>query len=284
MRDLYESYLSIYGVELDEEFIEDRNYIRKIQREDKDLILNYLVEKCYASNYNSASYILESMSDNWMINILEVYYSPNQKLPKSNKTPLQKAIEKSRARAKTIAHQSRDNQDRWGRHYDKIQTHVKHGADNPNVNSNLSHFDKDNIKIDKDNDGMSLHHKKSGVSFHVYRPSDSDDAYTIEWNHNKDTSKMSRPEKINLAKSAKHVWDKHVSHRLPNSTIVHNTPTSDRRASIYSRVGFGNTDDDNNQFARTERKKGKTRLRPVNPEKAKWDSNWNSIRDHYDDL
>jgi hypothetical protein len=308
MRDLYEAYLGIYeakvdkGTPLEKEDIRNtrsnskfnfgtaQNKIVPLRKEELEFILAYLVSECYADDYKSANYILESMSEEWADTILcEKYYEPTETLPNSNKTPLQKAIEKSRKRAKTIATQSRDNQDRWGRHYDKIHTHVKHGADNPNLNTNISHLDKDDVKIHRDSDGMSLHHKKSGVSFHVYKPSESDDVHTIEWNHNKDTTKMTRPERINLAKAAKHVWDKHVSHRLPHSSVIHNSPSSDRRGSIYSRVGFGEPDHDNDQFAVTRRepsskqkKKGKSRLKPIDALNAKWNSDWDKVRSNQD--
>ena len=224
--------------------------------------------------------------------ILERYYEPKEKLP-SGKTPVQKATDKSRQRARTVAYQSPKNQERWAKHHDVTQTKVKHGADNPNLNTNISHKDKDKIKIDKDDSGMSVHHKKSGVTYHVYKPeeSDQDDVHTVEWGHNKKKSRLTPKEKFRTARDAKRVWDKHVSHRLPTGTTVHNTPVGERRKSIYKRAGFGDTDSENNQFATVGREpspkqkaKGRSRLKPKDPTNAKWDTNWDGVRDReYDD-
>jgi hypothetical protein len=224
-------------------------------------------------------FILES------IVILERYYEPDEKLP-SGKTPVQKATDKSRQRARTVATQSPKNQERWARQYDTTQTKVKHGADNPNLNTNISHRDKDKIKIDKDDSGMSVHHKKSGVTYHVNKSDESDDAHTIAWGHNKNRSGLSPKEKFRTARDAKRVWDKHVSHRLPTGTTVHNTPVGERRKSIYKRAGFGDTDSNNDQFATVKREpspkqkaKGRTRLKPISPERAKERTNWRGEED-----
>jgi hypothetical protein len=219
--------------------------------------------------------------------ILERYYKPDEKLP-SGKTPVEKATNKSKQRAKTVAYETPKNQERWAKHYDDTRTKVKHGADNPNLNTNVSHKDKEDIKIDKDEDGMSLHHKPSGVTYHVYKPekSDHDDVHTVEWDHNKNRSKLSPRERFKMARNAQKVWNTHVSHRLPTRTTVHNTPVGERRKSIYQRAGFGDTDSENNQFATVgrepspkQRAKGRTRLRPKDPTNAKWDTNWDGVRD-----
>ena len=240
------------------------------------------------------------------IELAERYYEPDEKLP-SGKTAVEKATDKSRKRAKTIASQSSKNQERWAKQYDLTQTKVKHGADNPELNDKISHKDKDDIRIDSDDEGIDLYHKPSGVYFTVYKSEDSPDSKTIEWGHDKQKEryKMSRNERIRLAKSAQSVWDQHVSHRLPHGSIVHNAPSQsldlrgkvkpvNRRASIYKRAGFGPLDSEGDQFASVgrepsprQRAKGKrSRLTPLNPRRTKVDIEWGKDRDdddYYDD-
>lgn len=227
------------------------------------------------------------------ISLAERYYKPDEKLP-SGKTPVEKATEKSRKRAKTVGSESPKNQERWGRQYDLTQTKVKHGADNPKINARVSHKDKDDLKIDSDDNSTDIYHKPSGVYYTIYRSTGTDMPYsrTIEWNHDKDRNNMSREQGIKVAQDARRVWDQHVSHRLPYSSIVHNTPASsydsrgrekpvNRRSSIYQRSGFGRLDDEGDQFAEVGREpspkqkaKGKKRLEPRSPHITKSELDW----------
>jgi hypothetical protein len=240
--------------------------------------------------------------------IQERYYEPDEKL-KSGKTPVQKATQKSRTRARTIGSQSPDNQERWGKQYDRTQTKVKHGADNPKMNPNVSFKDKDDVKVDSNDDEMDIYHKPSGVYYNVRKSDDSryDDVRTVEWGHDKqkEKTKLSPVERLKTARNAKRVWDQHVSPRLPKGSIVHNTPQSsiddkgkikpiNRRAEIYKKAGFGETDDEGDQFAKVEREpspkqkaKGKSRLKPLNARRTKVDVEWGKEDDDdpsvYDD-
>lgn len=236
--------------------------------------------------------------------LAERYYEPDEKLP-SGETPVGKAIRKSRIRAKTIGSQSPKNQDRWGRQYDLTQTKVKHGADNPELNTKVGYKDKDDVKIDSDERGMALRHKPSGINYYVYKSDDSPDSHTIEWGHNKqfgsDRLNLSKKDKIRVARDAQSVWDQHVSPRLPKGAIVHNTPSAsldsrgkerpiNRRSSIYQRAGFGKLDDEGDQFASVGREpsprqkaKGKKRLKRLNPTRAKADLNWGKDDDDYNE-
>lgn len=233
------------------------------------------------------------------LQLAERYYAPDEKLP-SGETPVGKATRKSRTRARTIGSQSPQNQERWGRQYDLTQTKVKHGADNPQLNTRISHKDKDDIEIDSDEDGMYLRHKPSSVNFTVTKSDESpwDDVRTISWGHDKNKMQMSPRERVKLGKTAKQVWDQHVSHRLPKGSIVHNTPISshddrgrqkpiNRRSEIYKRAGFGPLDSEGDQFASVGREpsskqkaKGrKSRLNPLNPRRTKVDVEWGKDRD-----
>lgn len=235
--------------------------------------------------------------------VQERYYEPDEKLS-SGKTPVQKATQKGRTRARTIGSQSPQNQERWGKQYDLTQTKVKHGADNPKLNPNVSFKDKDDVKIDSDDEGIDVYHKPSGVYYTVYKSKDSpyDDVRTVEWGHDKqkEKTKLSPAERLKTARNAKRVWDKHVAPRLPKGSIVHNTPQSsiddrgkvkpiNRRAELYKRAGFGPTDDEGDQFAKVEREpspkqkaKGKSRLKPLNARRTKVDVEWG--KDDNDDI
>lgn len=229
------------------------------------------------------------------LQIAERYYEPDEKLP-SGKTPVEKATQKSRKRAKTIGSQSPKNQERWGRQYDLTQTKVKHGADNPELNTRVSHKHKDDVNIEYDERGMYLKHKPSGVYYWAYKSDESPDSHTIEWGHDRGRN-LQRKQRIKLARDAKSVWDQHVSHRLPHGGVVHNTPASsydsrgreksvNRRSEIYKRAGFGRLDDEGDQFASVgrepspkQKKKGKKRLKPLNPTQTKADLNWDNNDD-----
>jgi hypothetical protein len=233
------------------------------------------------------------------LELAEKYYAPDDKLP-SGKTPVGKATQKGKKRARTIGSQSPQNQERWAKQYDLTQTKVKHGADNPELNTRISHKDKDDIKIDHDEDGMYLHHKPSSVNFAVTKSDESPwgDVRTISWGHDKNKMQMSPRERVKLGRTAKQVWDQHVSHRLPKGSIVHNTPISshddrgrekpiNRRSEIYKRSGFGPIDSEGDQFASVGREpsskqkaKGrKSRLNPLNPRRTKVDVEWGKDRD-----
>jgi hypothetical protein len=50
--------------------MEGRNNIKKFNREELEYIINTLVYEGYVSNYDSAAYILEAMSEEWLESIL----------------------------------------------------------------------------------------------------------------------------------------------------------------------------------------------------------------------
>lgn len=234
----------------------------------------------------------------FIIDIQERYYEPNEKLP-SGKTPLEKATQKSKTRAKTIARQSPQNQERWAKQYDKTRTHVSHGADNKDYNPNVSHKHKDAVHVRADKHSLGVHHKPSKIWFSSDR--NDDGSHTIQWGHTNRHS-MSRAEKIKLARTAERVYDKHVSHRLPHGSIVHNSPSAsydkrgsekpiNRRSELYKKKGgFGELDSEGDQFGKVgrnpspkQKKKGATRIKPLDPKKTKEYLGWNDRKDYYDD-
>lgn len=239
------------------------------------------------------------------LQLAERYYAPDDRLPGSGETPVGKATQKSRRRARTIGSQSSQNQDRWAKQYDLTQTKVKHGADNPSINSRVGHREKDEIEIDSDGNDMYLRHKPSSINFAVNKSDESpyDDVRTISWGHDKNKTQLSPQERLKLARTAKKVWSTHVSHRLPKGSIVHNSPISsrddrgrekpiNRRSEIYKKSGFGELDSDGDQFAQVGREKspkqkakGKSRLKPLNPRRTKVEVEWGKDRDdeNYDE-
>lgn len=234
------------------------------------------------------------------LQLAERYYEPDERLPSGN-SPFGKAVQKNRTRARTIASQSPKNQERWVRQYDATHTKVSHGADNPELNTNVSHKDKDDLEVRHDHRGMYLKHKPSGVYYWVYKSEESPHSHTIEWNHDKNRATMTKTERERTARDAKRVWDRHVSHRLPHGSIIHNTPSAsldyrgreklvNRRSELYKRAGFGPLDDEGDQFAEVgrqpspkQRRKGKTRLKPMEPEHAKYHLRWGENEDEDDD-
>jgi hypothetical protein len=224
--------------------------------------------------------------------IAERYYEPNERLS-SGKTPVEKAKQKSKTRAKTIATQSPQNQDRWAKQYDLTRTKVTHGADNKNYNTNVSHQDKDKVEIDSDKKTLQVSHPESGITYEVERKGDG--RHEVAWSHSGNKHRMNTTQRIRTARNAEKVWNQHVVHRLPHGDIVHNTPVSsfddrgeekpiNRRAELYKkRGGFGEVDAEGDQFGKVGRnpspkqaKKGAKRIKPLDPEKAKDQLNWDS--------
>lgn len=234
----------------------------------------------------------------------ERYYEPDEK--QSRESALEKATKKSKTRARTIGGQSPKNQERWAKQYDLTRTKVKHGADNPTINRNVSYKDKDDIEVDaRDDDDVYIRHKPSGIGYSIVKSDESpyDDVRTVEWGHDRQNDKknLSPHERLKIGRTAKRVWDKDVSPRLPKGTVLHNTPASsydergrekpvNRRAEIYKRSGFGPTDDEGDQFASVGREpsprqkaKGKGRLKPLDPRKTKANVYWGDNEDDYED-
>lgn len=240
------------------------------------------------------------------LELAERYYEPDEKLP-SGKTPVQKAEQKNKRRARTIASQSSKNQERWSTQYDRTQTKVKHGADNPALNDRISHRDKNDLHIDSDDTGMDVYHKPTGIFYRLERPDDAPNSniHSVEWGHDKQNISRSLPsrERFKIARNAQRVWDQHVSHRLPYGSIVHNTPAAsfddkgkeksiNRRSEIYKRAGFGRKDFEGDQFAEVgrnpsskQRAKGKrSRLTPLSSYLTKMNTGWGRNDDEwYDD-
>lgn len=240
------------------------------------------------------------------IELAERYYEPDEKLPGSRLTPVQKAEQKNKKRARTIASQSPKNQERWATQYDRTQTKVKHGADNPQLNTKVSHKDRNDVHIDSDDTGMDVYHKPSGIFYRIERPNDAphSNIHTVEWGHDKQkvSRSLSPKEKFKISRNAQRVWDQHISHRLPHRSIVHNTPVNsyddrgnvkpvNRRANIYKRAGFGPVDHEGDQFAEVGRekstkkkKKGShSRLSPLSPYLTKMNARWGRDDDDYYD-
>ena len=215
------------------------------------------------------------------LEIAEKYYAPDEKLP-SGKSPLRKALKKQEKRESEIGPNS--NITHMRKHSEKIETKVKHGADNPNYNSRVNSRDDDEVRVDSDGtDYMTVHHKPSKVTYNVVKSPGPGNVHSIEWSHERGHREGLLPsERNSIARDARRVYDRHVSPRLPYGATLHNKPAKEGLGKIYKRAGFGNVDSDNDQFARIGREKSpkqkakgrKGRLTPLDPKKTKRDANW----------
>jgi len=224
--------------------------------------------------------------------ILERYYEPDEKLPGSGKTPVQKAE----------ARQNRPlSSDRLGARGRKIRhRHMMHkvrrGANNPSID-NMRHPE---IEIDSySNTGREydFYHKPTGIRVNVHhsgRTKDGSPKYTISWDHSHPNPQMmsNKTRKV-ITKNALNVVRQHILHRLPYGSVAHNTPTpnarrvqgvlrlKNTRSRMYQRLGFGPPSKEvssaglPDQYAKVGRepslrqaKKGKTRLSPLQPDQV----------------
>ena len=121
----------------------------------------------------------------------------------------------------------------------------------------------DDVEIKKHSDYRTqIHHKKSGITYDVIHTSriyndkpdskmhDKKPNHYVSWKHNHG-DQIDNKKKRQIARDAKHVYDKHVHHRIPSGHVVSNTPMknyrvqkgkvkeTNTRARIYQRSGFG---------------------------------------------
>lgn len=212
--------------------------------------------------------------------ILERYYEPDEKLP-SGKTPVQKAEERQKRPFKT-----RYPNIQRVRHKIELEKNVRHGADNPNINTH-SHPELNIRANNRRGDDYDFYHHPSAIKYHVRRLSSQDehgrDTYSIAWNHSHRGARMSDKTARHITRNALKVWDNHIEHRLPHNTVITNSPTpnyklnkksgdyveSNTRAKLYQRKGFGRLKA-GDQYAEVgrnpspkQRAKGKKRLKPL---------------------
>lgn len=200
------------------------------------------------------------------IQIAEKYYAPEDKLP-SGKTPSEKANSKVE-RIPDTPQTPFKTRERRIRLKQKIRKHVSHGADNPEINT---HSDSGvMVHQSKDKRNTEIDHPKSGIYYEIQRKHDVNGKphHEINWN----VSRRVNPEESReLAHRAKEIYQKHVQHRLPQGSVVSNTPASGKLERIYTRAGFGEPGYGNRQYAKVGRmpstkrqKKGKkSRLIPM---------------------
>ena len=194
------------------------------------------------------------------LELAEKYYSPGEKLPSGN-TPFIKALtsyEKKEKEYNDGTKKSLKHATRMAKQVATIRTKVLHGADNPDFNL---HSDINN-EVDVSGKGdrvMRVTHPKSGVKFTVRnsgeKTKDGKPVHDVMWNHPRDYGSLSDDDKKHIIRSARDIWVKHVSHRLPHGSVIRNFPISNNgrnaRSSLYSRIGgFGKRDPDTGyQFA-----------------------------------
>jgi hypothetical protein len=215
------------------------------------------------------------------LEIAEKYYPPDWKLPSGN-TPLGNALKKQEKNNSEIG----PNSDivRMRRHFEKIETKVKHGADNPEYNARVNSRDDDEIHVDSDGTNyITVYHKPSKVTYNVVRQPGPGNIHSVEWGHQRGSSFMlGRSQRNSISRDARRVWDQHVSHRLPYGATLHNQPAKEGLGKIYKRSGFGDVDSDNDQFAKVGREKSpkqkakgkKSRLTTLDSKKVKRDAGW----------
>ena len=122
----------------------------------------------------------------------------------------------------------------------------------------------DDVKIKKPSNYQThIHHKKSGITYKVIHADgvdkdnkpdskmhDKKPNHYVSWKHNHG-DEIDDKKKRQIARDAKHVYDKHVHHRIPSGHVVSNIPMknyriqkgkvkeTNTRAKIYQRSGFG---------------------------------------------
>lgn len=210
--------------------------------------------------------------------ILERYYPPDEPLPGSGKTPLQKAEDHQN---RPLSSNKLRERGRRKRHKVEIERSVKRGADNPSMN--IHPHPELHIKgYRRGGDDYEIYHKPTGIKYHVSKNPEGDKhVYSIAWNHSHRGRSMSDKTARHTMRNAIKVWKNHIEHRLPYGSIVHNSPTpsfkergadyleTNPRAKIYQRLGFGPVKNDN-QYAKVGRNpspkqkaKRKNRLTPL---------------------
>ena len=224
------------------------------------------------------------------LELAEKYYAPDEKLP-SGKTPYERASASYEKQDKeyyskpeserTLKHATRMNNQ-----IKRVRKNVVHGADNPHFNTYSDLSGEVNVTGHKDQH-MTVRHPESGVRFSIYntgqKTRDGKPVHDVEWHHNQDTKSLSDSERKKILRSARDIWTKHISHRLPHGSVIRNFPLSNfgrdnsderySRAALYSRIGgFGPRNDGTGyQFAGVGREpsprqkaKGKKRTYPMN--------------------
>jgi len=200
--------------------------------------------------------------------ISEKYYDPwKDKLP-SGKTPIRKALDKSKTHKNPERKKILDAQ---------MRRHVNYGADSKDYNDH-SHPD---LRVSKGSNYLNVHHKPSRIN---YRVTKIDNEHHIDWGHDHPSETMTNKDRIKIALTARRIYNDHVAHRLPYGAKVVNTPDKsyddkgreirNKRASLYQKqAGFGNLDSSGKQYGRVgripsskRRAKGETRIKPINPE------------------
>lgn len=212
--------------------------------------------------------------------IAERYYQPDEKLPGSGKSPVQKAEERQQRPFK-----SKSPKGRKIRHAIELERSVRRGADNPNMNAS-KHPELEIRSNNRNSDNYDIYHKPTGISYHVHqsgRTKNGKPVYSVAWNHSHTGRSMSDKTARHTTRNALKVWDNHIAHRLPHNSVAHNQPTStykfdkkkndyiesNTRAKLYQRKGFGSVKD-GDQYASVGRNpspkqktKGKVRLKPL---------------------
>lgn len=213
--------------------------------------------------------------------IAEKYYAPDEKLP-SGRTPLQKAEDRQQRPFKT--RRSEHSTTKKMKHKYELERSVKHGADNPDLNTHGHPDLKIRSRRDERSNTHLVYHQPSGITYRIERDLKApNNEHSIEWKHSH-RGKMSDKTARHTIRNARQVWDTHVSPRLPHNAVISNSPTvtykknkqtggqtqRNTRAKLYQRRGFGPVDQFGNQYARAgrnpspkQRAKGKVRLKPM---------------------
>jgi len=201
------------------------------------------------------------------LELAERYYKPDEKLP-SGKTPYEKASASYEKQDKEYydkpeSERTLEAATKMNKQIGRVRKNVAHGADNPNFNTYKDLSGEVNVSGDE-NYSMTVKHPKSGIRFNIYntgrKTRDGKPVHDVDWNHNQDTQSLSDSGRRRIISTAKDVWTKHISHRLPHNSVIRNFPISNygnagfdpfsdndghnnqryARAALYSRVaGFG---------------------------------------------
>lgn len=211
--------------------------------------------------------------------IVEGYYAPNEPLPGSGRTPLQKA---QAQQERPLSSDRRAARGRRIRHKREVEYSVKRGSENPTFDLR-PHPDIHITSYRRGGEDYEIYHKPTGIKYHVSKHPDSKkNMYSIAWTHSHRGRSMSDKTARHITRNAIRVGRDVVIPRLPYGSTAHNSPTpsfkergedyieTNPRAGMYQFLGFGPVNADGDQYAKVgrnpsprQRARRRTRLSPL---------------------
>lgn len=199
------------------------------------------------------------------IEIAERYYEPNEPLP-SGKTPYGKSVssyyrQKGEYFRKPRSQRTPENAQKITKQIQRVNTHVRRGADNPEFDLRPEKSGRYEITGDSTKN-MSVRDRDSGVEMKI-RQQDKiypgkKPVYNIDWYNLNPKGNHNPGEARRVVRSVADMWKNQVSPKLPSNVVITNYPLPNRKKNIrgkfYSNVGgFGDVGDTGRQYASVNR-------------------------------